>query len=65
MDKLVDYIKYASDYSREDALRMLLHLDTVVFLEEFQVKEIVRVAGYEKEEQQYIYEKLYETVRRK
>lgn len=49
MKKLVDYIKYNSDYSQEDALEMLLHLNTVVFMENFKVKEITEVVGYDEE----------------
>ena len=47
MKKLVDYIKYNSDYTQEDALEMLVHLDTVVFMENWHVAEIAEVEGFD------------------
>lgn len=58
MKKLVDYIKYNSDYSQEEALQMLLHLDTIVFMENFSVKEISEVVGYDEKEKNLIYKKI-------
>lgn len=58
MKKLVDYIKYNSDYSQEEALQMLLHLDTVVFMDSFQVKEIAEVAGYDEKTGNLKYNKI-------
>ena len=49
MNKLVDYIKYNSDYSQEEALQMLVHLDTVIFMESFKIKEIAEIDGYDNE----------------
>lgn len=45
--KLVDYVKYASDYSTEDATRMLLSLNTIIFLEDYQVKEVSKIQRYD------------------
>lgn len=47
MKKLVDYVKYNSDYTQEEAMQMLVHLDTVIFMEDFSVKEIAEVTGYD------------------
>ncbi len=47
MNKLADYVKYESDYSRSDILSMLVALQTIVYMEDFQVKEITEVLGYE------------------
>lgn len=58
MKKLVDYIKYNSDYTQEEALQMLLHLNTVVFMENFKVKEITEVVGYDAEKGDLIYNKV-------
>lgn len=58
MKKLVDYIKYNSDYTQEEALQMLLHLNTVVFMENFKVKEITEVVGYDAEKGDLIYNKI-------
>ena len=58
MKKLVDYIKYNSDYTQEEALQMLLHLYTVVFMENFKVKEITEVIGYDEQKGDLIYNKV-------
>lgn len=58
MKKLVDYIKYNSDYTQEEALQMLLHLNTVVFMENFHVKEITEVTGYDEQKGDLIYKKV-------
>lgn len=58
MKKLVDYIKYNSDYTQDEALQMLLHLNTVVFMENFHVKEITEVVGYDEEKKDIIYKKI-------
>lgn len=58
MKKLVDYIKYNSDYTQEEALQMLLHLNTVVFMENFKVKEITEVIGYDEKKGDLIYNKV-------
>ncbi|MBU9742313.1 Flp pilus assembly complex ATPase component TadA [Lachnospiraceae bacterium ASD3451] len=47
LNKLADYVKYESDYSREDALHMLCHITTVVFLENFKVREISQIDGWD------------------
>jgi Flp pilus assembly protein, ATPase CpaF len=47
LDKIADYIKYESDYSKEDALRMLSSLSTVVFMKDFKVTEISEIVGWD------------------
>lgn len=46
MDKLADYALYDSRYSKENVLKMLHYVDTVVFLEDFKVAEISEVTGW-------------------
>ena len=58
MKKLVDYIKYNSDYSQEEALQMLVHLDTIVFMDGFKVKEIAEVVGYDEDAKDLIYKNI-------
>lgn len=58
MKKLVDYIKYNSDYSQEEALQMLLHLDTIIFMDNFSVKEIAEVTGYDAEKGNLVYKRV-------
>lgn len=58
MKKLVDYIKYNSDYTQEEALEMLVHLDTVIFMEDFKVKEIAEVTGYDAQKGDMMYKRV-------
>lgn len=51
MNKLADYVKYASDYTKAEVLEMFLHLDTVIFMENFKVKEISIVESFNKEDE--------------
>lgn len=46
-DKLADYVKYSSDYSKQDALQMLAAFSTVVFMKDYKVKEIAEVIGWD------------------
>lgn len=59
MKKLVDYIKYNSDYSQEEALQMLVHLDTVVFMQDFGVREVQEITGYDPEIGDLTYKKIF------
>lgn len=47
LDKIADFIKYESDYSREDALKMLSTLSTVVFMKDFKIDEISEIEGWD------------------
>lgn len=47
LNKIADYVKYESDYSKVDCLKMLQSLETIVFMENFTVKEISEVAGFD------------------
>ena len=58
MDKLADYIKYESDYSKEDALRMLRGIKIVVFMEDFKVAEISKVVGWDDAAKNLKYERV-------
>lgn len=59
LDKLVDYIKYGQTYSRGEAMKMLRHLDTIVFMKDFKVAEISEVIGFDNEKQEPIYKTVY------
>lgn len=58
MNKLVDYIKYNSDYTQEEALQMLVHMPVIVFLEKFKVKEISEVTGFNEKTGKLEYKKI-------
>lgn len=47
MDKLADYVKYASDYTKREALQMLHYVNTVVFMKNFQVAEVAEITGWD------------------
>lgn len=55
INKLVDYIKYSSDYSREDALHMLTHLETVIFMKNYKVWEVSKIVGWDANKGDLIY----------
>lgn len=55
LPKIVHYAKYVSDYSREDLLLMLRHLDTIVFMDHYKIKEISVIDGYDPVRKDFIY----------
>ena len=59
VDKMADYISQATGYSTRDALKQLLGFEYVVHLKNFRVDEIVRIAGWNTEEECLIYETVY------
>ena len=56
MDKLADYVLYDSNYKKEDALRMLRAVNTVVYMEDYQVREVSEITGWDSEKKELIYE---------
>ena len=59
VDKMADYISQATGYSKRDALKQLLGFEYVVHLKNFRVDEVVRIAGWNTEEECLIYETVY------
>ena len=59
VDKMSDYISQATGYSTRDALKQLLGFEYVVHLKNFRVDEVVRIAGWNTEEECLIYETVY------
>ena len=59
MNKLADYVKYESDYTKEDALRMLTSMEVVVFLKNFKVCEISEIVGWNEDKKELIYKPIY------
>lgn len=57
--RFADYIKYGSDYSIEEAERMLKDLEIIVYIENFKVREISRIAGYDEINRKIIYKTIY------
>ena len=58
IDKLADYVKYESDYSKTDVIRMLKTLEVIVFMEDFKVKEISEIVGFSESTQTLIYKRV-------
>lgn len=59
LDKLCDYIKYATDYSKPQCLEMLTILNKVIFLKDYRVREITTIHGYDSEHEQLIMDTEY------
>jgi len=47
LNKLADYIKYESSYTRQDILKMLTNISCIVFMEKYKVKEISEIWGWD------------------
>lgn len=58
LDKLADYVKYESDYRKEDVLKMLSGMHCIVFMEQFRIQEISEVTGFCPEKQQLLYQRI-------
>lgn len=49
IDKLADYVMYESSYTKEQAVYMLKELKILVYMENFKVKEISEIVGWDEE----------------
>lgn len=58
IDKLADYVKYESDYSKEDVIRMLRTMEIIVFMDHFKVTEISEITGYDEATHRLIYRRV-------
>lgn len=47
LNQLAHYTKYASDYSKSEILNMLIGLETIIYLKNFKVDQIVEVIGWD------------------
>ena len=63
VDKMADYISQATGYSTRDSLKQLQGFEYVVHLKNFRVDEIIRIAGWDKEKEALIFEKVYPKVK--
>lgn len=61
LNKLADYVKYESDYSREDCLKMLQAMEVVVFMKNFKVAEIAEIIGWNEEKRDLDYRLVYKS----
>lgn len=60
LDKLADYCKWASDYSREEILKMLSCVKTVVYISDFKITEVVENHGWDEDRKQNRLEVVYD-----
>ena len=58
IDKLTDYVKYESDYTKADVIRMLKTMEVIIFMEDFKVKEISEIVGFSEATQTLIYKRV-------
>ncbi len=58
-DKLVDYCMGKSNYARDELMRMMDCFGTLIFMEHYRVKEIYRCVGWNNEERNLVYEKIF------
>lgn len=64
VNKLVDYMKYESDYSRVDLLKMVKSIGTVVFLKDFKIKEISKIKDFDERIQDLTYDMVFKDGKR-
>ncbi len=58
-DKLVDYAMYESRYSRNELMKMMECFQTLVFMENYQVKEIFECGGWDEQRKNLSFQKIY------
>lgn len=63
LDKLADYCKWASDYSRDEILKMLSCVKTVVYIHNFQITEVVENHGWDDDAKQNRLEVVYDKIK--
>lgn len=59
LTRLADYVKYGSDYSLDEAMRMLKDLEVIVYIENYKIQEIQEISGYDEEKKCIIYTSVY------
>jgi Flp pilus assembly CpaF family ATPase len=59
LPKSADLVKYGSDYSFDEAKRMLKSIDTIVYMDGYKIREILEVTGYDDEKHDYNYVHIY------
>lgn len=58
LDKMADYAKYESSYSKNDLMNMLTSLSTVVFVKDFKITEISEVVGWDHDSDDIKYKRI-------
>lgn len=60
LDKLADYCKWASDYSREEILKLLTCVKTLVYINDFKIMEVVENRGWDEERKENRMDTVYD-----
>lgn len=64
LNKLADYMKYGSDYSKDELLSMLKEIDLVIFMKDFGIREMSEISGYDEINKKVQYNKIFENSKR-
>lgn len=59
LDKMADYIKMDSDYSKDQCMEMLTIFNKVFFLSKYRLREVTTIRGYDMEKHQLICDTRY------
>lgn len=59
IDKLADYIKYASDYPKSECMYMLKELEVLIFMKNFKIYEIKEISGWDEKNRTLIFKEVY------
>lgn len=57
--RLTDYVMMGTDYNQEQAVKQLLNMDTLIYLQDFKVCEIYQIAGWDKDKKEIIFDPVY------
>lgn len=60
LDKLVDYAKYKTNYSKAELMKMVASFKTIVFIRDFKVAEVVEVTGWDYNKMEPVYRSVYQ-----
>ena len=60
MEKLADYCKWESDYSRSEIMKLLGCVKTIVFVDDFKIRQIAVNHGWEEEKNHNRIELVYD-----
>lgn len=57
--RAADLIKYGSDYTIAESLRMIKDMDVIVYLKNYKVEKIIEISKYDDKKEKLIYKTIY------
>lgn len=60
VNKIVDYALYASKYNRNELLKMMECFETIIFMKDYKVEQVVETKGWDEETKDIVYKIVYE-----